>query len=962
MLDGPLPFELRPRKLAQLSGEATRKLAKLATAAGSREDRDEAVAWRAAVLRSQTYTDEALAAALRRFDLDGYGSVKLAVFECALEAVGVALDRGAAGRFFEALDVNRSRRCDAEVLVALCGHWRRSARSTTPPTDAPPPPHGPYDAEVAAFQEDARAFARQLGDACERLDASGCGALSYDAVRLACLDAGVAVPSRRALERAAAAGGVARRDGLFEYRALLRCDDADAMGEHHGAVWRRAAGAWAAGRAGLHGSERFDLRRLAAVLGGSGAPLGRDDASELWRSAARGQRSTSASALDAYFAVPDAPVVPAAVPTTTRWRAPFAVDGDPRERWVPPKHLARRPGMRRADDETDDAWSAQVTYLDHGAADAAALEHFESARTEPPFWTEGATLEAPDVGGRRHNAAGWEKTRGDSAARPYYADVFADPGPAAGWERTDEGLLEKVPDLALRLREACAADPALAESALCQFRTGPPSLDRGEIISLAQHLGCVPITKGGVDRVARWIDRGALRSDAHDVDGSHLGCRENAIRVLLDLPVVTHLDAAAAARERRRRERNRGGTSHLTVRTPYPDLAFRLTEQQRRACYRVMRRANAVVARCAAYDLDGHGAVTPEALDSALRDGSLLPETDERRDVVEYITEDDGRVRYASIYATLQKRLDDDAALSPGAPRPRPRPPAPHPRGSQEARGAMPSRCTQDKLAARPPASSVADAPALSGWRGSDGAPPLKGRSDDGCRAKHADDLLGQHVGSGVTSAASAEDADGTFADVGHIHRRPGAATDDLLEWRRPPTPERPRRFVDDPAAWEPADTESREAGVPLDHGDDLDHDRERDLRNAARATPEDAARAAVLAKFDASKTLGARPSPATAAVRLRHAFRRHAKRGASPGGGALLLVAARGGGAGAAPGGGVAATTDVDQVLRELGVDLDGAELACLVGDAGAATDDPRFVLVDALIVHVVEIVTRGG
>ncbi|KAH8065901.1 hypothetical protein JL722_289 [Aureococcus anophagefferens] len=162
MLAGPLPFELRPRKLAQLSGEATRKLAKLASAAGSREDRDEAVAWRAAVLRSQTYTDEALAAALRRFDLDGYGSVKLAVFECALEAVGVALDRGAAGRFFEALDLGRSRRCDAEVLVALCGHWRRSA--PTPPTDAPPPPHGPYDAEVAAFQEDARAARRRGGE------------------------------------------------------------------------------------------------------------------------------------------------------------------------------------------------------------------------------------------------------------------------------------------------------------------------------------------------------------------------------------------------------------------------------------------------------------------------------------------------------------------------------------------------------------------------------------------------------------------------------------------------------------------------------------------------------------------------------------------------------------------------------------------------------------------------------
>ena len=69
-----------------------------------------------------------------------------------------------------------------------------------------------------------------------------------------------------------------------------------------------------------------------------------------------------------------------------------------------------------------------------------------------------------------------------------------------------------------------------------------------------------------------------------------------------------------------------------------------------------------------------------------------------------------------------------------------------------------------------------------------------------------------------------------------------------------------------------------------------------------------------------------------TAAVRLRHAFKRHARRGVSAGGGALLLLGARGmvgSGAGA-----VAAPTDVGQVLRELGVELDESELEALLGE----------------------------
>mgnify|MGYP003314716189 CR=1 FL=1 len=42
--------------------------------------------------------------------------------------------------------------------------------------------------------------------------------------------------------------------------------------------------------------------------------------------------------------------------------------------------------------------------------------------------------------------------------------------------------------------------------------------------------------------------RGALRCCAHDVDGSAMPTRDNALRQLLALPVLSHLDAAAAER------------------------------------------------------------------------------------------------------------------------------------------------------------------------------------------------------------------------------------------------------------------------------------------------------------------------------------------------------------------------------------------------------------------------------
>ena len=114
-------------------------------------------------------------------------------------------------------------------------------------------------------------------------------------------------------------------------------------------------------------------------------------------------------------------------------------------------------------------------------------------------------------------------------------------------------------------------------------------------------------------------------------------------------------------------------------------------------------------------------------------------------------------------------------------------------------------------------------------------------------------------------------------------------------------------------------------------------------------------ARRSLAAKLRGARAL-AGSTETTAAVRLQHAFKRHARQGVSAGGGALLLLGARGNvGAGA---GAVAMATDVSHVLRELGVVLDKRELATLVGDARKAAlatsadgSVPVAAVVDAVV-----------
>ena len=657
--------------------------------------------------------------------------------------------------------------------------------------------------------------------------------------------------------------------------------------------------------------------------------------------------------MDAYFDVPVAVRRPARVRTSTRDGAPFALDGDPRARWPPKRRASRAGGVLRADDETWDAWAA-VTPADVGRRDAATLEAYEAAKTAPPFWTEGAAEDARFLAGRRHCGENWAKCRGDSAARPYYADApGGDEAAAAVAPPPPPREGGAVPALVDRMRRACAADARLAESALNQFRTGGASVSRGEVLALAQHLGCGRLAQADVDVAARWVERGgALAGASYDVDGAFLATRETALRELLGLPGVSRLGEADAAAEAAARSRRR------------PDG---LSDRQRRTCYRCMRRARAIADGCAAADPEGRGSVTGDALDAVLRDGSLVPEHGDRHDVLHALLGRDGRCEYGAIYATLERFLAADRGGEEEDPSlfPRRSAPSPHPRGSQEARGDMASRRTQDHLArvAEPRGATRGeargeDAPALSGWRGSDGCPRVKGRSDEGVRAKALDDLQGSHVGSGVTKCRG---RDGDFDDLARLARKPVADdAEALLEWGGPPTPARPDRRPPVPELY--ADETARVAGVAEVREDDLD-DLERRLERRRRAAddlcPSDARRRSLALALSSSRALAG--SRATATVRLRHAFRRHGKRGASAGGGALLLVGARGA-AGAGPGERVAAT-DVDQVLKELGVDLTPPELAVLVADAraNAVAIQPAgdAVDVDALVNHAAAVAT---
>ena len=191
-------LKLRPKKLARLSGEQCALLRALASPAPHSNAR----IWKRAMAEAPKCDDATLSAALRRYDLDGYGLVRPGVFDLALDACGQTRQGREAEvlREFGLRALQPLRRRGARgALRALETATRRNG------ADAARRDHRDVRPRGSVFLADARAFKKRLADACERLDVSGLGALHGDAFALACRDAGLAAPSEDVLCRGGAA-------------------------------------------------------------------------------------------------------------------------------------------------------------------------------------------------------------------------------------------------------------------------------------------------------------------------------------------------------------------------------------------------------------------------------------------------------------------------------------------------------------------------------------------------------------------------------------------------------------------------------------------------------------------------------------------------------------------------------------------------------------------------------------
>lgn len=956
-------LNLRPKKLARLSGEQCALLGALAAPAPDAIART----WRSAVRAAPRCDGATLSAALRRYDLDGYGLVRPGVFDLALDACGVRLLKAEKRRFFESLDYARCQRCDAEVLVALCAHWRRSPSDET--ISLASAVGAKYDHGAACFLAEAQAFKKRLADACERLDVHGLGALKSDAFALACRDAGLAAPSPDVLARVAPV----KADGRHDYRVLLDLDGVDTERlEHHapGApVWREAEEAWADARA-FYGTQSADGLRQA--LARAGLPLGADDVLGLWRAAGR-RGDCSLAALDAFFRLAPTRVKPPKVPNGVREGAPFACGGDPQHLWQPPRPPSRTSGVWRAEEETEGAFDGwhHLGFADKRPASKGDFEvcppspsrrpdsNFVQGKVVPPFWTADAPPPPPAQGCGDHTTRKHHRGVREASQTPFFG-----PGSkGAGANQKDEGSGVRIPELAQRMRVAAQNDEKLAQTARSQFRTGEPSLSRGEVAGLAQHLGCVPFTAADVDRVVYWLASGVQQRDSvYDVDGRVLHDRDDSLRALMGLERQGHLEAGAASKERAARLRGRRGFSAISA-------------SARRACYRVLRASDLVASKCEAADAEGFGYCGAKSLDAALRADPVLLDAADRQDICDWCTLD-GKVDYAALYETLSRVLAEDRRL----------------RTDLEVPSAKVSgRRHQDELATK---HGTAHTPALPGWVGSDGQPPRKGRMrvagdlydragavggaqdggvlsgaqkrhfgsdprkfhrhfDDGdefgdglvpvAHARHYTEGVaggeapehprrhhgdGDEIGKGLVPLREHNLVDGGARAPPRLHRHYYDGDQLHMQWATGTPEKRVRPMVD--ALPEDRALVARAAGAAEFRGDDLDAREKRlEARAPARRSPVDVHNA-VRDKLRGSVAFAG--SSQTAAVRLRHAFKRHAQGGVSAGGGALLLLGARGNvGAGA---GAVAAPTDVEQVLRELGVELDASELEALIGE----------------------------
>ncbi|KAJ1451109.1 hypothetical protein M885DRAFT_589674 [Pelagophyceae sp. CCMP2097] len=949
-MDLALPLKLRRQKWDSLSGEAIGVYRRLANGEG------EARHWRDAVRRCEGLSASRLARAMRRLDLDGYGAPRRREFGAALADAGADLDATAVSRLFNLLDVGKRGRADAEVMVELVRHWRDEVddddRGSGRGRDAG------YDPDVSDLLENVRLRSGALKAACERLDA-GRGALRERDLALALTHAGVPLCSRATLARVVetdARGYVAYPVLLAAARSQDEEPETTLRASRSGpsfkasASWRSAAAAWRRARGAFADSDGLlSLRDLRIALNAAGAQLAQADLEMLWRGVASDDAArTDVEQVDELF-------------YDEEFDDADSSDGD----------AAAAPALLKP-------WATEVDF-DEPVTPVSPPEppqwydHWarcprEAVETEPPppapFWLE--TQEAP---ARR------ETERYTPRPAPYHRSDQRDDdeGPQRHPDAPPGPVVLLRSQAALRQGEAFKCVKSLCHN---------DDIGRATLQAIANHLG-VPVTRAEIEDLMRWIDRGGLHCGP-DLDGRAPSI-DSRLRCLLGLPARQHALRADGDGDD---DGGGGGDPRASSRAHVPPLAADATlSAHRRACYRVMRRANLVARRCVAADCDGSGFVSAPALDAALRDGSILPESDERADVVAALTRPDGRVKYAAVYATLQHRLDrlgdagkenapappDDDDAPPDADDARPR---------TRVAGKKSLRATLADFDAPAPRLAAPAPTAQSFYVG--GEEPRRWASPSRTNI--------ESEGEGPRQLSpSRKNVESARRDAPPRHRSPPrknvesitthvdrgrrcktiASCDDLLAW-----PQEPRRIDDDvlggcdvddaDGARRFAETAAACAGAakrpagnfdypPADAASEMTFAASQRRHDLASREPrgDDRARNSLAVKLRASPALAFAQEAAACKRRLRHAFRRYQGKGP----GAATTVGGRGGGAGGSGGGDQADAirrVDVPRVLCDLAVRATPLELEVLCYDAARRSqsdDDDDSVATGAVV-----------
>lgn len=426
-----LPFRLRARKERALSGEAADKIRMLAARRPPLADVDVSK----------------LCVVLRKYDSSGgYGLLDRRAFDLAMRELDVNRKE-----LFAMLDVSKTGRCDAEIVIALCRHWSTARRAEEQP------PEESDDDDVVLAQ---RLASTPLRRTCARLDVDHTGSVSRNDLGFALADSGLATYSEGSLDKYLV-------DGTFQYVDKTNPRDLGEAGEAYWNVRDRLV----AIKGGIDSAVLFEELGKRMVLSSA-------DRATLWQDLSSSSPTVAIDKLDRYFAPwkPFSRLPPAA--ERERRPAPFAEE-DLHPPIQHPKRVLRK-APRSVGDESYDVLLPGARLRD--LEEVASVQPTRHQLPPPPYWT------IDSVAPSKPNQPLLPPQR------PYHTEFDGPDSPAA----------RDIPSLALKLRNAIntTTDSRIVRSAL---RVTGEDASRGSLQSLAQYLG-VAFNNGELEQLCRWVD------------------------------------------------------------------------------------------------------------------------------------------------------------------------------------------------------------------------------------------------------------------------------------------------------------------------------------------------------------------------------------------------------------------------------------------------------------------------